>query len=25
MAKSLNDNGNCYKSKDHSLAKCAAK
>jgi len=25
MAKSLNDTGNCYKSNDHSLAKCAAK
>lgn len=25
MAKSLNDNGNCYKTNDHSLAKCASK
>ena len=25
MAKSLNDTGNCYKSNDHSLAKCATK
>lgn len=23
MAKNLNDTGNCYKSNDHSLAKCA--
>lgn len=23
MAKSLNDTGNCYKTNDHSLAKCA--
>jgi hypothetical protein len=23
MAKSLNDAGNCYKTNDHSLAKCA--
>jgi hypothetical protein len=25
MAKDLNDTGNCYKSNDHSLAKCASK
>lgn len=25
MAKNLNDTGNCYKSNDHSLAKCASK
>ena len=25
MAKDLNDTGNCYKSNDHSLAKCAPK
>ena len=25
MAKELNDTGNCYKSNDHSLAKCAPK
>ena len=25
MAKSLNDTDNCYKSNDHSLAKCATK
>ena len=23
MAKSLNDTGNCYKTNDHSLTKCA--
>lgn len=23
MAKNLNDTGNCYKTNDHSLAKCA--
>ena len=25
MAKNLNDTGNCYKSNDHSLTKCASK
>jgi hypothetical protein len=25
MAKDLNDTGNCYKSNDHSLAKCASR
>jgi hypothetical protein len=25
MAKDLNETGNCYKTNDHSLAKCASK